>query len=52
MYTQSLLENLKERDHLGDLNVDGRIHLILKLIIRIIYTGSFCLRIGTSGGLF
>jgi len=43
--------NLRERDHLGDLGVDGR---ILRSIFRNldvgVWTGSSWLRIGTGGG--
>jgi len=46
------LENLKERDHLGDPGVDRRI--ILSWILRKwdvgAWTGSIWLRIGTGGG--
>jgi hypothetical protein len=45
--------NLKERDHLGDLGVDGRIILTWifgKWDVRI-WTGSSWLRIGTGGGV-
>jgi len=45
-------ENLRERDHLGDPGVDGRI--ILRLIFRKwdvgVWTGSSWLRLGTGGG--
>jgi hypothetical protein len=45
-------ENLRERDHLGDSGVDGRI--ILRRIFRKwdveLRTGSSWLRIGTGGG--
>jgi len=44
--------NLRERDHLGGLGVDGRI--ILRWILRKwdvgVWTGSSWLRIGTGGG--
>jgi hypothetical protein len=47
-------ENLKERDHWGDPDVDGRI--ILKWIIRKwcvgVWTGLSWLRIETGGGHF
>jgi len=46
--------NLNERDHLGDLGVDGRI--ILRWIFRTwdfgVWTGSSWLSIGTGGGNF
>jgi len=46
--------NLRERDHLGDPGVDGRI--ILRRIFRKwdvgVWTGSSWLRIGTVGGHF
>ena len=44
--------NLRERDHLGDPGVDGRV--ILRWIFRKrdvrVWTGSSWLRIGTDGG--
>jgi len=44
--------NLRERDHWGDPDVDGRI--ILRRIFRkwegVVGTGWSCLRIGTGGG--
>ena len=47
-----LVGNLRERDHLGDQNVDGRI--ILRWILRkcegVMGTGLGWLRIGTDGG--
>jgi len=47
-----LVGNLRERDHLGDPGIDGRI--ILRWIFRKwdvrAWTGSIWLRIGTDGG--
>jgi len=52
-YTGFWWGNLRERDHLGDPGVDGRI--ILRWIFRKwdvgIWTGSSWLRIGTGGGI-
>jgi len=52
VYTGFWLENLRERDHLEDQVVDGRI--ILRRIFRKwdvgAWTGSSWLRIGTGGG--
>jgi len=44
--------NLKERDHLGDPRLDGRIILrwIFKKWDMGVWTGSIWLRIGTGGG--
>jgi len=51
-YTGFWWGNLRERDHLGDPGVDGRI--ILRWIFRKwdvgVWTGSSSLRIWTSGG--
>jgi len=51
-YTRSWWGNLKERGHLGDPGIDGRI--ILRWIFRKwdlgLWTRSICLRIGTVGG--
>jgi hypothetical protein len=54
VYTGFWWGNLRERDHLGDPSVDGRI--ILRWIFRKwdveVWTGSRRLKIGTGGGLF
>ena len=43
---------MREKDHLGDPGVDGK--MILRLIFRMwdvgVWTGSIWLRIGTAGG--
>jgi len=52
VYTRFRWGNLRERDHLGDPSVDGRI--ILTWIFRKwdvgVWTGSSWLRIGIGGG--
>jgi len=52
-YTGCWWGNLKERDHLGDPGMDGRI--ILRWILRKwdvgVWSGLIWLRIGTGGGL-
>ena len=51
-YTGFCWGNLRERDHLGDLGVDGRV--MLRWVFRKcdveLWTGSSWLRIGTGGG--
>jgi len=53
MYTKCWSENVKGRECLEDLDVDGRI--ILEWILEIqggkVWTGCFWFRIGTIGGL-
>jgi hypothetical protein len=53
MYTKRWSENLKGRDHLEDLGVDGKIILewILQKYVGGLY-GFIWLRFGTSGGVF
>jgi len=52
MHTIFLLENLKGRDHLEDLDIDGNIlDWIVGIQVRKEWTGCFWFRIGTSGGL-
>jgi hypothetical protein len=52
MYTKLWWETLRERDHLEDLDLDGKI--ILRLIFRkwgvVAWTGSIWLRTRTGGG--
>jgi hypothetical protein len=45
-----LVGKLRERDHLEDSGLDGRIILRLRKWGVVAWTGSMCLRIGTGGG--
>jgi len=51
-YAELWWGNLRERDHLGDPGVDGRIILrwVFSKLDMAIWTGSSRLRIGTGGG--
>jgi len=52
MHTICCLENLKDGDHLVDLDIYGRIILrMLKKQILRLWTGFIWIRIGTWGGL-
>jgi hypothetical protein len=48
-----LVEKLKERNHLGDPGIDGRIitRCIFRKWVTAIWTGPSWFRIGTDGGL-
>jgi hypothetical protein len=52
VHTEFWYGNLRERDHLGDPGVDGRIILkwALKTLDEEAWTGLIWLRIGTGGG--
>jgi hypothetical protein len=54
MHTKFWSEYLKERDHLEDIGVDGRI--ILKWVLEkrcvMMWTGFIWLSVGSNGGLF
>jgi hypothetical protein len=51
-YTEFWWGNLRERDHLGDPGLNGRISLrwIFRKWERAVWTGSDWLRVGTGGG--
>jgi hypothetical protein len=53
MYTKFLSENLKGRDHLKDLVIEGRINIRMnsKESVAGVWTGFIWLRIWTSGRL-
>jgi hypothetical protein len=53
MHTKFWSQNLKGRDHVEDLDVDGRIILqcILGTYDGKVWTGFIWLRVGTGGGL-
>jgi hypothetical protein len=52
MHTKFWSGNLKKKDHVGDLGVDGGITLIWLLKKRVVmFTGFIWLRTETSGGL-
>jgi hypothetical protein len=52
VYTEIWWENLRERDHVEDASVDGRIILrwIFSKCVGRVWTGASWLGIGTSGG--
>jgi hypothetical protein len=52
MYTDYWWGNLRERAHLGDSDIDGRIILrwIFRMCDMVVWIGASWLRIGTGGG--